>query len=344
MYLRLSASNSLSVVAVLGISALWTVSASGAETTYGRPIEFSQPKHSEVATNLNQFNPKRDGLSELEEDLFKPFKSFSPASSLDGVVVPPNQGNRQVIQSRRARELRDRKKKGMLDSDWLIGAAAEDLFKMPEYGPDGKEKKPEKESSRIEKFYQRLERETLMRNSSLSEDDMDDSRTKAELPDDLKDKDDTSLSQDLNDPDRALHRLFNPRAGGANFGPDTTRGTFSDIFGLGNNVPSTEQLELRKANNLELDKLLGASPASSLPGGLPAGASLDLPGQSLPAVVDPNANAFNAAVHAPATTLPDLNAKSPAATWNTTPASLPKVDPPKLMTSPSPLDFPHRKF
>ena len=78
-----------SAVAAVAVSGLLVCSAQTGGKQRGRPIEFSVPRSDEVTTNLHQLTSKKDGLRQLEEDLYKPLQTFAPKSSLDGVVAPP---------------------------------------------------------------------------------------------------------------------------------------------------------------------------------------------------------------------------------------------------------------
>ena len=91
MSFRLSSRQICLAVAALAMSGLLVCSAQAGGKERGRPIEFSEPKSDEVTTNLHQLTSKKDGLKQLEEDLYKPLQSFAPKSSLDGVAAPPPQ-------------------------------------------------------------------------------------------------------------------------------------------------------------------------------------------------------------------------------------------------------------
>src|ERR1039457_4562947 len=93
-------------VVLLAAGGLLVCSAEAGEKERGRPIEFSVPKSDEVTTNLHELTSKKDGLKQLEEDLYKPLQMFAPKSSLDGGVAPPVRPPAgSVIQSKRAKEL-----------------------------------------------------------------------------------------------------------------------------------------------------------------------------------------------------------------------------------------------
>src|SRR2546426_8187858 len=126
------------------------------EPPHGRPIEFSDPKSSEITTNLHQLSIKRGGLRDFEVDLTKPFQQgFSSRSSLDGIAEqqihyysPP-----PMIRFKKAKELLEREKNWALmnPEDLTKGPTPEEIFNLPEYGPDGKEKK---KGSAVERFYE----------------------------------------------------------------------------------------------------------------------------------------------------------------------------------------------
>src|SRR2546426_4975317 len=129
------------------------------EPPHGRPIEFSDPKSSEITTNLHQLSIKRGGLRDFEVDLTKSFQQgFSSRGSLDGIAEqqiryysPP-----PIIRFKKAKELLEREKNWALmnPEDLTRGPTPEEIFNLPEYGPDGKEKK---KGSAVERFYERQE-------------------------------------------------------------------------------------------------------------------------------------------------------------------------------------------
>ena len=122
----------------------------------GRSIEFSEPKSDEVTTNLHQLTSKKDGLKQLEEDLYKPLQIVHAqefARRRRRSASPPPAG--PVIQSKRAKELLERRKNWVFMSpeDLLAGPTVEEILKAPEYDADGQEKK---ELPPLERYYQRL--------------------------------------------------------------------------------------------------------------------------------------------------------------------------------------------
>src|ERR1041385_8331309 len=72
---------------------------------------------------------KSDGLRNLEQSIFKPFEGFSPQGSLDGVM---NSGPNPAVpsaQSKRAKELMERRKDWvfMTPEEILTGKSTEEL-------------------------------------------------------------------------------------------------------------------------------------------------------------------------------------------------------------------------
>src|SRR5512147_1595955 len=111
MSFRLCALRVCRATVTLAVTGLLVSSAYAADRQRGRPIEFSAPKSDEVTTNLHQLTSKKDGLKQLEEDLYKPLRSFTPKSSLEGVVAPPARPpSPPVIQNKRVKELLERRK------------------------------------------------------------------------------------------------------------------------------------------------------------------------------------------------------------------------------------------
>src|SRR5215471_7820660 len=88
------------------------LSAVAGDKQRARAIEFSDPQSSNGSTN--QAASRKDGLRQLEEELFQPFQQLAPKSSLDGVMPssqqPPPTVNRPAIPNKRAKEMRERMK------------------------------------------------------------------------------------------------------------------------------------------------------------------------------------------------------------------------------------------
>jgi hypothetical protein len=123
-----------------------------------RKIEFSDPRGSGVASNLNQITSEKAVLPFLQEELDKSSEMFRPRSSLQGIgprpipQAPPSEAN-----SKRLRELLDKQREWpfLEPSDYQSEQTIEEIFGIPEYGPTGevKEKK-----SPLERYYERLDR------------------------------------------------------------------------------------------------------------------------------------------------------------------------------------------
>src|SRR5512137_1118385 len=111
MSFRLSSLRFCSGAAALAVSGVLVGSAQAGSRESGRSIEFSAPRSDEVTTNLHQLTSKKNGLKQLEEDLYRPLQSFAPKSSLEGVVAPPvRPPSSSVIESKRVKELLERRK------------------------------------------------------------------------------------------------------------------------------------------------------------------------------------------------------------------------------------------
>src|SRR5262249_26838691 len=108
----------ISAAAGLGICSL------RADEKKGEPAESLGSRSGNVTTNSPSFKPKQNGLKQLEQDLFKPFETLSPKGSLDGAFVPtmpPPQPAAPSVQSKRAKELLERRR------DWAFETPEEIL-------------------------------------------------------------------------------------------------------------------------------------------------------------------------------------------------------------------------
>jgi len=333
------------------------------EPPHGRPIEFSDPKSAEITTNLNQLSPRRGGLRDLEVDLTKSFQQgFSSRSSLDGIAEPPiRYSPPPVIQSKKARELLERKKNWAFvnPEDLTSGPTAEQVFGLPEYGADGKEKK---KTSAVELYYQRQEREQRAGVGKRDRDrDSDDLFPARKSHDDADLKDQLARSEELTESERTLRRaLSDSKPTDGLSSSDLGQNTFSDIFRLGNSTLPSDQLDAQKAYKKayreQFEKLLDpsaiASTASQLPSSLSG--SLDpssvapvpvfdhVQASSRSTVFDSTSGGFSSPLQP--TGLSDTTAKA-LTPWNVNPSAFPKTDQPKLTSPASLLDFvPTRKF
>jgi hypothetical protein len=218
MTLRLSRFCSVPALAVLTVSLLLVRNSLAADKPHGRPIEFSDPKSSEITTNLNQLGRKRAVLRELEEsDLSKSFQeNFSSRSSLEGVIVPPDRlGPRPAIQSKKVKERRERLER---EKNWALsnpedltrGPTMEEILQVPEYGPDGKEKKTR---SSVETYYRRQDRERLGETDRTDPDDEDllSKHKRSDLRDDLEPKEERAVPVEIKEDERGKMRgVFDP--------------------------------------------------------------------------------------------------------------------------------------
>jgi len=209
-----------------------------------RPIEYSDPRSDEVTTNLDQLTIKKDGVKELEEDLYQPLRSFAPQSSLDGVAAPlPPSPAPPVIQSKRAKELLERRKNWifMRPEDLVAEPTLEEILKTPEYGKDGRELKP---TPALERYYERIatKRPAASRPDQLKDDDLFGPLRKPSPGDETAARGDSDLPNGLKESTQALKNLFGLDAGGDLSARGGTRGSFSDPFGLGDNTLSKEQV------------------------------------------------------------------------------------------------------
>jgi hypothetical protein len=151
------------------VGGVWTALAqSQTQPRHGRAIQFSEPKSEIITTNLEPESSGQTALRNLDAELKKPFEIFSPGNSLDGVLIPPvRQAPTPTLKSKKARELLDKKRDWWANSEaemFGLKQSPEDIFKMPEYGPDGKEKK--KPETAVERFFDHRDREAVPTNSA----------------------------------------------------------------------------------------------------------------------------------------------------------------------------------
>ncbi len=317
---------------MLGASLFFASNGHAGEKQRGRPIEFSDRKSDEVTTNLNQMGGRKDGLRQLEDDLGKPFQTFNPNSSLDGMFTPPvRQPSAPSIPSKRAKELMERQKNWVFMSpEDLAGTPTEeDIFKLREYDKDGQEKK---KLSPLERFMekQQAERNRTLKKSDSKEDDLE---LALKGKDKKSEHDDSGLPESLRESEQTLKKLFESDATSSSLAPIAPANSFADIFGLGSPSPTLTAPE--NPYKEKYDRLFPSMPSS------PADNFSSIPGASHVSPVDsftPRHDSFAPALGSisfpTAPGLPDIRNFSPP----------PRVDAPRMAPPTPTFTVPQRKF
>jgi hypothetical protein len=237
----------------------------GSKDRGGRDIEFSATRSDEVATNLHQLASKKDTLKQLEEDLYKSVQTFVPQSSLDAVAAPPaRQPAAPAVSNKRVKELLERRKNWAFANpkDLLSGPTAEELFRLPEYGPDGQEKKS---LSPIEQYYEQLAAKRAGKTGSRAQKD----DGEFGVPDPLNpseaaaSRDDLNLPAGLRERELALKKLLETDSGAGEPAPGPARNPYSDIFGLGDASSVQENALEHKKNMDEFQRILDSRPPTA---------------------------------------------------------------------------------
>jgi hypothetical protein len=250
------------VWAIVALIGLLACTAQGAGKKRGRPIEFSAPNSDEVTTNLHQLTSRKDSLKELEEDLYKSMQTFAPKSSLDGVAAPPSRlPAGPVIPNKRVKELLERRKNWVFanPTDLMSEPTANELLKIPEYGPDGQEKKT---PSLMEQYYEQLaaKRRGRTGTSQHKDDDLSGTPNPANPREDLAEHDDSALPVGLRQSEQELRRVVESNSGDGGTGPTAARNSFSDIFGLGDPSSLREKTLEHKKYMDEFQRILDFQP------------------------------------------------------------------------------------
>jgi hypothetical protein len=323
-----------------------------------------QPAHlsgsaSANTTNSPSLKPKQNGLRQLEQDLFRPFENISPNGSLDGAFVPTMpqpQPNAPAVQSKRAKELLERRRDWVFETpeEILAAPSSDDVLKRRDNDKQGEDKS---KLSPMERYYQRLY--TRDKNESTRKAGKRD-QAESQKPGFLSREpetadDDADLPAGVREAQRETRRLLAPKERKEDSSTES-RNAFSDLFGLGKRAQTREEMETQKERmdrykalvglpvtpSLETDPLkpfrdiVGTTPKTGL---LPTMDSLGtLPQQ--------NINIFgvqsgSASITANPNLLPE------GATIHTAPSLapvLPKVEPPRTLPPPVTFNAPRRAF
>ncbi len=222
--------------------------------------QVSGTKSPTVTTNLSGIGNKTDALKQMEEDLFRPWKNSSEGS-LQGVAAPPiRRPPPSPAQSKRAKELMERRKNWpFMDPDKLLSEPTpEEMLNVPEYGPNGQEKKKLRP---LEQFYQDLDRrgKAGRNKSELKEKGVLNPAKRSDRSDRPEETDsdqEPGLPGPFSESERALRKLFTSGSN-TNASPGSaSRNVLSDIFGVGSNDPSQEEKLERKKRMEEFQQIL----------------------------------------------------------------------------------------
>ena len=247
--------------AVALVAGVWMgCSAEAAGRERGRSIGFSQPRSDEVTTNLNQLTSRKDSLRQLEEDLNAPLQSFTPRSSLEGVVAPPPRAPvPSAVQSKRVKELLERRKNWvfMTPEDLLSGPTVDQILKTPEYDADGQ---PKKELPAMEQYYQRLMPKRPAKNipGQVQTDDQFGPPSQADLPAAAA-EDDSDLPGGVRESADALRSMFQSDGGNSSFARGATPGGLSQSSWQTGQASSREQMVEHKKLMDEYHSLIDPS-------------------------------------------------------------------------------------
>jgi len=259
----------------------------------GRPVQFSDPKRDEATTNLNQMVARKVALQSVEDglkqmnilDLADPTRKEATITAPH--IPPPNFNSKQF----KVDKSKDWVFKTQEDYEAQYGLTAEEIFKVPKYGPDGK---PKKEQSQLDKYYDRID---ASRNSPTNGVTKDDS-----LFGDKKDTNEDRFNKTKSDKktekvsdfstvgEQALKRLSGDSIREA-MAPDTGKPrTIADVFGINEaNSPAAlreqrqQELQLEKFRKLLDPNFVPATPIAATAPAAPAGFVPPKPLGNLPA-------------------------------------------------------------
>jgi len=318
----------------------------------GRAIIFSDPKGVTAVSNLNETAEQKTAPKALVDQFKKPFVFPGPNDSLDGALVPPVRfAMSPALSSEKARELLEKQKDWVFLSpeDYGIGLSVEEISKIPEYSPDGREKK---KGTPLERYFERLDSARASATNRLRSDGVFGQRNKFGVldgPDSAATGD--AFGGGLSEMELTLKRLSNPESDSALFPDLAATRNISDFYGPSGMGPNgrtrAENARLEEFKQLlesrtlpspmagVLDPLSGAAVSSSrpmLPGGAGAFSSSGLSDSQSPlrTSVDslPQPQGLPAVAASPS--YPSLTPALPVAEPPSTPTPpRPTFDPPK---------------
>ncbi len=225
------------------------------------PVKTPAAEILEAKDGLSLTNaPRRThrSLQQLEDELTKSFQSFSPKSSLDGLMAPAQPVPRPATPARRTKE-EDRQNSWKVDlKDLTRDLSDDDMTKL--LGNSTPQEKRGRGKTSLEDLY------SFPDGKSSSSWFGDNSRNSGgKQADKLTDSSDDRMPGGIRDSERALRRAMESEAsGGSTFGGGFLGGATSDPFGLNGRSPSAADLEAHRNYMQEYRNLLNMpSPSAS---------------------------------------------------------------------------------
>jgi hypothetical protein len=286
------------------------------------------------------------------------FKGFKPDPSLEAPLAPAVRPRAtQPAQNKRAKDLEERHKNWLLmrpDSDPTATPSLEELFSLPELGPDGQMKKA---SSPLKGIFKELDPQRPGKSKSklLAEDDPSAKRKRTDSrSDEESSTDEADLPSGVKKSQRELKKWMGSDTSTST--PAPARSSWWNVFGLTDNSLAIEQEKHHKAlieqfqqildgprpasdNNAVLNAVNASGPSSRLPASIGGAASISS-ALSRPAGFDAHLGPVSPALAG--NVQQDINAKA-LNSWNPL-YTAPKTEPARTPPPTPNFEVPRRKF
>jgi hypothetical protein len=344
----------LTATATVVVAGLGVWSGRADEKKAESSLQSLAPKNSEVITNAPALKSRQGGLKQWEQDLFRPFDAIAPKGSLDGGFVPEMpepRGTPPVVESRRVKELLERRR------DWIF-ETPEEILSTPLTDDvlSRREKEKDKDDksnlSPVERFYDRLYNKNKKESTPGAKREGSSDSRKPGLLGDESTEDDSDLPLGVQETQREMRKLLAPRERKTDT-PDPSERSFSDVFGLGKNTQTREEIEMQRERMDRYKQLVGL-PVTPRTESDPLKQFRDIispRNASLAPTMDtlgglPQQNLLGAGLGS-ASALPNKSLLPEGAQIYTPPSlapALPKIDPPKTLPPPVTFTAPRRAF
>ena len=224
-----------------------------------------------AAESKDQANPvKPDALRQLEDDLFRSFKTPAPKGPLNAGPELPRSAP-PINQSKRAKDLTDQRKDWvfMKPEELMAVPTVEELLNLP---PTDKDGRPKEKLSPVESYLDRVYHpEGLNRGNERSRDlnpfewnKNGDKGKETGSFSEGSEQEEIDLPDGVRETQRNLKKkLSELEQGRGTLSPAKSRSFFSDIFGLdvkAKELPTPLEIEARKQRMEQLNQLYGFQP------------------------------------------------------------------------------------
>jgi hypothetical protein len=211
-----------------------------------RSLELTETNSAEILTNLNLLNTKKEGISELDEQL-KGLKKFSPDPMFEANWYVPYAPQSSGVPNKALKELLQRQNNWGLTPEEL-SIATKSLFDSEKFSVYGDDKGDKDKQSSLQQFYDALNNRSTAPKKQDSSTDINwniDQNKRLDNRRELDSDYESNLPDAIRDKAKRLREMVNEDSSSI-FNPIRPSSSFDNFFGLRNEASTREPVDQKK--------------------------------------------------------------------------------------------------